>query len=232
MLAPKVMIVENDELLNAVLRRNLEDEGYLVETVELGGEAEIRLQQYVPDVLVFDWAVPAVSGAELCHRLRAHPRTERLPIMVLASSCEKFGCVQALSVGADDCLMKPLFTPEFIARVRALLRRAKPEALSGIISAGGVVLDRDRYCVCRNGKVLYVTPTEFRLLEFLMSSPGRAFSREQLFANVWPQAAYVDVRTIDSNISRLRKALGAVSGPELIRTVRGVGYSFADTSRA
>lgn len=226
LLVPKVMIVENDEPLNVLLRRDLEGEGYLVETVERGEEVAARLRQYVPDVLVLDWTVPAVSGTEFCHRLRTHPRTERLPIMVLASSCEKFGCVEALSVGADDCLMKPFFPPEFVARVRALLRRAKPEVLSGMISARGVVLDRVRHSVRRNGKALEIGPAEFRLLEFLMTSPGRVFSREQLLACVWPEAAPTDERTIDVNISRLRKALGAVRGPELIRTVRGAGYSF------
>lgn len=226
MLAPRIMIVENEESLNVLLRRDLEGEGYLVETVERGEEAEARLRHYMPDVLVLDWTVPAVSGSEFCRRIRMHPRTERLPVMVLASSCEKFGCVEALSVGADDCLMKPFFPPEFVARVRALLRRARPEVLSGMISARGVVLDRTRHCVSRNGKALEIGPAEFRLLEFLMSSPGRVFSREQLLANVWPETAPSDERTIDVNISRLRKVLGTVRGPELIRTVRGAGYSF------
>lgn len=226
MLAPRVMIVENEESLNVLLRRDLEGEGYLVETVERGEEAEARMRYYMPDVLILDWTEPTASGSEFCRRIRTRPRTERLPVMVLASSCEKFGCVDALSVGADDCLMKPFFLPEFIARVRALLRRAKPEVLSGMISARGVVLDRTRRCVARNGKALEVGPVEFRLLEFLMSSPGRVFSREQLLASVWPETAPIDERTIDVNISRLRKALGTVRGPELIRTVRGAGYSF------
>lgn len=225
-MAPKVMVLNRDERLNATLQRVLEAEGYLTETVERGDDVEARLRRYIPDILVLDGVDSAVHMTEFCDGLRAHSRTARLPIMVLSSSCKKSACVQALSAGADDCLSKPFFAPEFIARIGALLRRARPEALSGVISARGVVLDRGRHCVCRNGKAVDVGPSEFRLLEFLMSSPGQVFSREQLLANVWPEDADTSERIIDVNISRLRKALGAVRGQELIRTIRGTGYSF------
>lgn len=225
-MAPKVMVLNRDVRLNLTLQRILEDEGYLAEAVERGEDVEARLRRYVPDMLVLDGMDSAAHVTEFCGGLRAHPRTARLPIIVLSASCEKSACVQALSAGADDCLSKPFFAPEFVARIGALLRRARPEALSGVVSARGVVLDRGRHCVCRNGKAIDIGPSEFRLLEFLMSSPGQVFSREQLLTNVWPEGTDTSERIIDVNISRLRKALGTVRGQELIRTIRGTGYSF------
>jgi len=230
MMAPKVMVVEDDEPLCVLLRYNLEAEGYQVEVVTRGDEAELRLQENVPDLLVLDWMVPAVSGIELCRRLRMRPETERLPIIMLTARGEESDRVRGLSTGADDYLVKPFSTPEFIARVRALLRRAKPEVLSTVLSVGGIVLDRETHRAYRDGDELTLGPTEFRLLEFFMQHPGRVFSRAQLLDNVWGETIYIDERTVDVHIGRLRKAVNQGDKPDVIRTIRGAGYSISEAA--
>src|SRR5690606_36999946 len=230
MMAPKVMVVEDDEPLCVLLRYNLEAEGYQVEVVTRGDEAELRLQENVPDLLVLDWMVPAVSGIELCRRLRMRPETERLPIIMLTARGEESDRVRGLSTGADDYLVKPFSTPEFIARVRALLRRAKPEVLSTVLSVGGIVLDRETHRAYRDGDELTLGPTEFRLLEFFMQHPGRVFSRAQLLDNVWGETIYIDERTVDVHIGRLRKAVNQGDKPDVIRTIRGAGYSISEVA--
>ena len=177
MIAPKVMVVEDEESLGVLLRYNLESEGYQVEVVGRGDEAEIRLQENVPDLLVLDWMLPAVSGIELCRRLRMRAETERLPIIMLTARGEESDRVRGLSTGADDYLVKPFSTPEFMARVKALLRRAKPEVLSTVLKVGDIVLDRESHRVYRKKSEIKLGPTEFRLLEFMMRHPGRVFSR-------------------------------------------------------
>jgi len=228
MIAPKIMVVEDDEPLCVLLRYNLEAEGYQVEVVTRGDEAELRLQENVPDLLVLDWMVPAVSGIELCRRLRMRSETERLPIIMLTARGEENDRVRGLATGADDYLVKPFSTPEFIARVRALLRRAKPEVLSTVLSVGGIVLDREAHRTYRDGVELTLGPTEFRLLEFFMQHPGRVFSRAQLLDNVWGETIYIDERTVDVHIGRLRKAVNRNDQPDVIRTIRGAGYSISE----
>jgi len=228
MIAPKIMVVEDDEPLCVLLRYNLEAEGYQVEVVTRGDEAELRLQENVPDLLVLDWMVPAVSGIELCRRLRMRSETERLPIIMLTARGEENDRVRGLATGADDYLVKPFSTPEFIARVRALLRRAKPEVLSTVLSVGGIVLDREAHRTYRDGVELTLGPTEFRLLEFFMQRPGRVFSRAQLLDNVWGETIYIDERTVDVHIGRLRKAVNRNDQPDVIRTIRGAGYSISE----
>ena len=185
MIAPKVMVVEDEEPLGVLLRYNLESEGYQVEVVARGDEAEIRLQENVPDLLVLDWMIPAISGIELCRRLRMRPETQRLPIIMLTARGEESDRVRGLATGADDYLVKPFSTPEFMARVKALLRRAKPEVLSSILKVGDIMLDREAHRVYRKKSEIKLGPTEFRLLEFMMRHPGRVFSRSQLLDNVW-----------------------------------------------
>lgn len=225
MIAPKILVVEDEEPLGVLLQYNLESEGYQVEVLNRGDEAEIRLQEVVPDLLVLDWMIPAVSGIELCRRLRLRPETERLPIMMLTARGEETDRVRGLRTGADDYLVKPFSTAEFTARVRALLRRANPQALSSVLALHDLTLDREQHRVFRKGRALHLGPTEYRLLEFLMMFPGRVFSREQLLDNVWGNSVYVDERTIDVHIGRLRKSLNSGRAPDLIRTVRGAGYS-------
>jgi len=225
MIAPKIMVVEDEESLGVLLRYNLESEGYQVEIVARGDEAEIRLQENVPDLLVLDWMVPAISGIELCRRLRMRPETERLPIIMLTARGEESDRVRGLSTGADDYLVKPFSTPEFMARVRALLRRSKPEVLSSVLKVGDIVLDREAHRVYRGKSEIRLGPTEYRLLEFLMQYPGRVFSRGQLLDNVWGETNYIDERTVDVHVGRLRKALNFSNMQDVIRTVRGAGYS-------
>ncbi len=229
MIAPKVLVVEDEEPLCVLLRYNLEAEGYQVEVVTRGDEAEIRLQESVPDLLVLDWMVPAISGIELCRRLRARPETERLPIIMLTARGEESDRVRGLSTGADDYLVKPFSTPELIARVRALLRRAKPEILSSVLSVGDIVLDRETHRVYRRKEEIHLGPTEFRLLEFLMQNPGRVFSRSQLLDNVWGETIYIDERTVDVHVGRLRKAINIGRRADVIRTIRGAGYSMQES---
>lgn len=228
MIAPKIMVVEDDEPLCVLLRYNLEAEGYQVEAITRGDEAELRLQENVPDLLVLDWMVPVVSGIELCRRLRLRPETERLPIIMLTARGEESDRVRGLSTGADDYLVKPFSTPEFIARVRALLRRAKPEVLSTVLKVGDIVLDRESHRVFRRKQEIRLGPTEFRLLEFLMRHPGRVFSRAQLLDNVWGETIYIDERTVDVHVGRLRKAVNQGRLPDVIRTIRGAGYAIQE----
>ena len=222
------MVVEDEEPLCVLLRYNLEAEGYQVEVVNRGDEAELRLQENVPDLLVLDWMVPAISGIELCRRLRMRPETERLPIIMLTARGEESDRVRGLSTGADDYLVKPFSTPEFIARVRALLRRAKPEVLSSVLKVGDIVLDREAHRVYRRKNEIRLGPTEFRLLEFLMQHPGRVFSRGQLLDNVWGETIYIDERTVDVHVGRLRKAVNNGRQADIIRTIRGAGYAIRE----
>jgi two-component system phosphate regulon response regulator PhoB len=228
MIAPKILVVEDEEPLCVLLRYNLEAEGYQVETIQRGDEAEIRLRENVPDLLVLDWMLPGISGIELCRRLRIRPETERLPIIMLTARGEESDRVRGLATGADDYLVKPFSTPEFVARVRALLRRARPETLSNVLKVGDIVLDRETHRVYRSETEVRLGPTEFRLLEFLMRSPGRVFSRGQLLDNVWGETIYIDERTVDVHVGRLRKAVNDGRQPDVIRTIRGAGYSIQE----
>lgn len=228
MIAARIMVVEDEEPLGVLLKYNLEAEGYQVEIVTRGDEAEIRLQENVPDLLVLDWMVPAVSGIELCRRLRMRAETERLPIIMLTARGEETDRVRGLSTGADDYLVKPFSTPELLARVKALLRRAKPEVLSSVLKVGDIVLDREQHRVYRKKSELKLGPTEYRLLEFMMQHPGRVFSRSQLLDKVWGETIYIDERTVDVHVGRLRKAVNTGRMPDVIRTIRGAGYAMRD----
>ncbi|QFT33485.1 phosphate regulon transcriptional regulator PhoB [Roseibium porphyridii] len=225
---PKVLIVEDEEPLSLLLRYNLEAEGYTVESCIRGDEAEIRLRESVPDLLLLDWMLPGLSGIELCRRLRAREDTERLPVIMLTARGEEAERIRGLSTGADDYVVKPFSVPELMARVRAILRRASPEVVSTMLRSGDIELDRETHRVRRNAKEVHLGPTEFRLLEFLMTSPGRVFSREQLLDGVWGHDVYVDERTVDVHVGRLRKALNRGKARDPIRTVRGAGYAFND----
>ena len=225
---PKILVVEDEEPLALLLRYNLESEGYEVETVTRGDEAELRLSEQVPDLILLDWMLPGLSGIELCRRLRLRPETERLPVIMLTARGEETERVRGLATGADDYVVKPFSVPELMARVRAMLRRARPEVVSSLLRAGDIELDRDAHRAYRNGRELKLGPTEFRLLEFLLRSPGRVFSREQLLDGVWGRDIYVDERTVDVHVGRLRKAINRGRERDPIRTVRGAGYSLDD----
>jgi len=222
----RIMIVEDEEPLTLLLRYNLEAEGYAVDTAARGDEAEVKLKEAAPDLVVLDWMLPGMSGIELCRRLRARAETERLPIIMLTARGEESERIRGLSTGADDYIVKPFSVPELLARIRALLRRARPERVAAKLAAGDLELDRDTRRVSRADREVHLGPTEFRLLEFLMQSPGRVFSREQLLDGVWGRDVYIDERTVDVHIGRLRRALKRGRDADPIRTVRGTGYSF------
>jgi two-component system phosphate regulon response regulator PhoB len=201
-MAARILIVEDEEPLTLLLRYNLEAEGYEVETTARGDEAEIKLNEAPPDLVVLDWMLPGLSGIELCRRLRARPQTERLPVIMLTARGEEAERVRGLATGADDYIVKPFSVPELIARIRALLRRASPERVAAVLKAGDLELDRERRRVQRSGREIHLGPTEFRLLEYLMQSPGRVFTREQLLDGVWGRDVYIDERTVDVHVGR------------------------------
>jgi two-component system phosphate regulon response regulator PhoB len=223
---PRILIVEDEEALTQLLRYNLESEGLSVEVVERGDDAETRIAENPPDLVILDWMLPGVSGIEICRRLRARPDTRQLPILMLTARGEEAERIRGLATGADDYVVKPFSLPELLARVHALLRRSKPEQVASVLKSGDIELDREKRRVHRAGRELHLGPTEYRLLEFLMISPGRVFSREQLLDKVWGRETYIDERTVDVHVGRLRKALSRGREADPIRTVRGAGYSF------
>ena len=225
---PNILIVEDEEALTEVLRYNLEAEGYEVETVTRGDEADVRLKERMPDLVLLDWMLPGLSGIELCRRLRTRPETRQLPIIMLTARGEESERVRGLATGADDYIVKPFSVPELSARVRALLRRAIPERVADVLSFGDIEVDREKKRVSRSGRVVDLGPTEYRLLEFLMERPGRVFSREQLLDGVWGSDIYIDERTVDVHVGRLRKAINHGHAADPIRTVRGSGYALDD----
>ena len=227
--APRILIVEDEADLSLLLGYNLEAEGYVVENAERGDEAELRLAENAPDLVILDWMLPGVSGLEICRRLRARESTRTLPVIMVTARGEETERVRGLSVGADDYVVKPFSVPELMARVRALLRRSRPERIAERLYAGDLDLDRETRRVRRGVRDIHLGPTEFRLLEYLLEKPGRVFSRAQLLDGVWGQAAEIDERTVDVHVGRLRKALSRGRERDPIRTVRGTGYAFDET---
>jgi two-component system phosphate regulon response regulator PhoB len=227
--APRILVVEDEAALAYLLVYNLEAEGYQVEHVDHGDEAELRIAESPPDLLILDWMLPGVSGLEICRRLRARENCRDMPVIMLTARGEESERVRGLSVGADDYVVKPFSTPELMARVRALLRRARPERVASKLLLGDIDLDRDTRRVRRGGREIHLGPTEFRLLEYFMEKPGRVFTRAQLLDNIWGMSAEIDERTVDVHVGRLRKALIRGREKDPIRTVRGSGYSFDET---
>jgi two-component system, OmpR family, phosphate regulon response regulator PhoB len=227
--APRILVVEDEESLTLLLRYNLETAGYTVESVARGDEAELRIAEQAPDLVLLDWMLPGLSGVELCRRIRARKESERLPVIMLTARGEEADRVRGLATGADDYVVKPFSVPELVARVGALLRRTNPAQVSSRLAAGDIELDRETRRLRRRGTELHLGPTEYKLLEFLMLRPGRVFSREQLLDGVWGRDAYLDERTVDVHVGRLRRALSPAGEQDPIRTVRGAGYAFDET---
>lgn len=226
--SPKVWIVEDEDAIALLLRYNLEAEGYEAEVFERGDDADMALKETTPDLLLLDWMLPGLSGIELCRRLREREVTRNLPIIMLTARGEEDERIRGLETGADDYMVKPFSLPELHARVKALLRRSKPELLTDSLGVGDIELDRQTHRVKRNGREIHLGPTEFRLLEFFLKAPGRVYSREQLLDHVWGRDIYVDERTVDVHVGRLRKAINKGNLADPIRTVRGSGYSLDD----
>ena len=226
---PRILVVEDEETLSLLLSYNLESEGFHVECVERGDEADVRLLENPPDLVILDWMLPGVSGLEICRRMRARQATRGLPVIMLTARGEEAERVRGLSTGADDYIVKPFSVPELIARVRALLRRASPDRVASRLNAGDLELDRQNWRVHRGRRTIHLGPTEFRLLEYLMAKPGRVFSRAQLLDSIWGLSVEIDERTVDVHVGRLRKALSQDGEADPIRTVRGAGYAFDET---
>ena len=228
MMMPRILIVEDEAALTLLLRYNLEAARYAVETASRGDEAEIKLRESPPDLVILDWMLPGLSGIEICRRLRARSETRQIPIIILTARGEESERIRGLATGADDYIVKPFSVPELIARVSALLRRAAPEKVTDVLSFGDLEMDREKRRVSRAGRAIELGPTEYRLLEYLMERPGRVFTREQLLDGVWGRDIYIDERTVDVHIGRLRRALNRDHETDPIRTVRGAGYALND----
>lgn len=225
-MAATILIVEDEADLRELIRYNLEAEGFRVVSAESGDEAVERIRESVPDLILLDWMLPGLSGIELTRRWRSRDETARVPIIMVTARGEEEERVRGLATGADDYIVKPFSMPELVARTQALLRRSSPQLVTSILKAGDLELDRQSHRVRRAGRDLHLGPTEYRLLEYLMRHPGRVYSREQLLDGVWGNDVYVDERTVDVHVGRLRKAINRGREQDPIRTVRGAGYAF------
>ena len=226
MSTPRVLVIEDDDALATLVQYNLEKEGYDVAVAGDGEEGLVQIDERLPDLVILDWMLPKVSGIEVCRRLRSRPETRNIPIIMLTARGEESDRVRGLDTGADDYLTKPFSVPELAARIRAVLRRIRPGLADDRLTHGDIVVDRVSHRVKRSGKEVHLGPTEFRLLDYLMQHPGRVFSREQLLDAVWGSDVYVEVRTVDVHVGRLRKALTVTEGSrDPIRTVRSAGYA-------
>jgi two-component system phosphate regulon response regulator PhoB len=222
---PLVLLVEDEAPLVTLLRYNLEKEGFEVASAGDGEEALLQIAERKPDVVVLDWLLPLVSGIEVCRQIRRSPQTRALPVIMLTARGEEADRVRGLNGGADDYITKPFSLRELTARLRAVIRRAQPDAVDETMRFADVAVDLGAHRVTRAGKPVHLGPTEFRLLAHLMRNQGRVFSREQLLDAVWGSDVYVEARTVDVHIRRLRKAINADGGADIIRTVRSAGYA-------
>ncbi len=222
---PLILIVEDEAALVTMLRYNLEKEGYRVCDAGDGEEALTMVAERKPDLVVLDWMLPSLSGIEVCRQLRRKPTTRELPIIMLTARGEEGDKIRGLNTGADDYMTKPFSLPELMARVRALLRRVQPMPQKGLLTYGDLSLDQAAHRVTRSERAIHLGPTEFRLLQFFLQHPGNVFSREELLNAVWGPDIYVEPRTVDVHIRRLRKALNGDNDADIIRTVRAAGYA-------
>ena len=222
---PYILVMEDEDALATLLQYNLEKEGYDVVIASDGEEGLVQVEERQPDLVLLDWMLPKVSGIEVCRRLRGRPETRNLPVIMLTARGEESDRVRGLDTGADDYLTKPFSMTELIARIRAVLRRIRPGLADDRVGHGDIVIDRVAHRVKRSGKEVHLGPTEFRLLDHFMRHPGRVFSREQLLDAVWGSDVYVEARTVDVHVGRLRKALDVGDSANPIRTVRSAGYS-------
>ena len=224
-MTPYILVVEDEDSLATLLQYNLEKEGFQVAVAGDGEEALIQVDERLPDLVLLDWMLPKVSGVEVCRRLRQRSQSRNLPIIMLTARGEESDRIRGLDTGADDYVVKPFSMTELAARIRAVLRRLRPGLAEDVVRCGDIVVDRVAHRVKRAGTELHLGPTEFRLLDYLIQHPGRVFSREQLLDAVWGSDVYVEARTVDVHVGRLRKALNAGGASDPVRTVRSAGYS-------
>lgn len=225
----RILVVEDEDALGALLDYNLTHAGYSVRHCSDGDEALLALTEETPDLAILDWMLPGVSGIEICRRIRARPETRDLPVIMITARGEEEDRVRGLDTGADDYMTKPLLMTELTARIKAVLRRTRPTLAGDTASFGDITLDREVRRVHRAGREVHLGPTEFRLLDCLLQRPGRVFSREQLLDLVWGRDVYVEARTVDVHVGRLRKALNRRGECDPIRTVRAAGYALDET---
>ena len=228
----RILVVEDEDALAELLIYNLEKEGYEVATCADGDDALIMVEDEAPDLILLDWMLPNVSGIEICRQLHARPETRDIPVIMLTARGEEDDRVRGLEQGADDYLTKPFSMSELLARIRALLRRASPGVASDTARFHDITLNRETRRVHRGPREVRLAPTEFRLLDVLLQRPGRVYSREQLLDRVWGRDVYVDPRTVDVHVGRLRKALNRGREKDPIRTVRASGYALDETYSA
>lgn len=224
-MTPHILVVEDEAALVELLRYNLEEEGFRVSAAADGEAALAAVAEDKPDLIVLDLMLPLISGLEICRQLRRRPETRGLPIIMLTARGEESDRIRGLDSGADDYVTKPFSPSELVARVRAVLRRARPALAQDSLGYGDLVMDLATRRVTREGRAIHLSPTEFRLLQHFMEHPGRVFSREQLLDAVWGLDAEVEPRTVDAHIRRLRKALNDGGKADLIRTERAAGYA-------
>ena len=224
---PTILVVEDEDALATLLQYNLEKEGYQVLVAGDGEDALVSVDEKLPDLIVLDWMLPKISGIEVCRRLRQRVESRNVPIIMLTARGEESDRIRGLDTGADDYVVKPVSMSELAARVRAVMRRLRPGLAEDEVRCGDIVIDRVGHRVKRAGQEVHLGPTEFRLLDYLMRHPGRVLSREQLLDAVWGSDVYVEARTVDVHIGRLRKALNLPETEDPIRTVRAAGSSLA-----
>jgi len=222
---PTVLLVEDEPAQREVLAYNLEAEGFRVVQARNGEEAMLLVDEDAPDIIILDWMMPELSGIEVCRRLKTRPETRSIPIIMLSARAEEVDKIRGLETGADDYVIKPYSVLELMARARAMLRRVRPSTIGVVLEFADIRLDPETHRVYRANSVLKLGPTEFRLLSTFMEKPGRVWSREQLLDRVWGRDIYVDTRTVDVHIGRLRKSLMQHGGDDPLRTVRGAGYA-------
>lgn len=222
---PTVLVVEDEPAQLEVLIYNLEAEGFLVLSADNGEDALLLVAENSPDMIVLDWMMPQISGIEVCRRLKTRSETRSIPVIMLSARSEEIDRVRGLEIGADDYVTKPYSIVELMARVRAHLRRTRAAAVGERLNFKDIVLNSETHKVFRADKPLKLGPTEFRLLSTFMEKPGRVWTRDQLLDRVWGRDIYVDTRTVDVHIGRLRKALCQHGGQDPLRTVRGTGYA-------
>jgi len=222
---PYILVVEDEMPLITLIRYNLQEAGFDVGEAHDGEEALVQLRERKPDLIVLDWMLPAVSGIEVCRQVRRRAETRDIPIILLTAKSEEHDRIRGLDSGADDYVTKPFSPAELIARVRAVMRRTRPSISEETLKYADIQMDLAAHRVNRGGEMVHLGPTEFRLLRYFMEHPGRVFSREQLLDAVWGHDVYVEPRTVDVHIRRLRKALNDNGRSDLIRTVRSAGYA-------
>ena len=225
MIRPTVLLVEDEPAQRELLAYNLEAEGFDVITADNGEDGLILVDENDPDLIVLDWMMPQLSGIEVCRRLKSNSKTRQIPVIMLSARAEEVDRVRGLEAGADDYVVKPYSVIELMARVKAHLRRIRAAAVGDRLEYGDIMLDPETHKVFRSQSELKLGPTEFRLLSTFMEKPGRVWSRDQLLDRVWGRDIYVDTRTVDVHVGRLRKALCQHGGDDPLRTVRGAGYA-------